>query len=75
MHVFKRYCILIDICSLVPEGPCENSQVDFCLSVFRVVDGTEDTDGTESSHTFIFSSGHQHTISGATNTTATTAGV
>ncbi|XP_016419162.1 potassium voltage-gated channel subfamily H member 8-like [Sinocyclocheilus rhinocerous] len=39
----------------------------------RVVDGTEDSDGTENSHTFIFSSGHQHTISGATNTTATTA--
>ncbi|KAK9957785.1 hypothetical protein ABG768_012002 [Culter alburnus] len=39
----------------------------------RVVDGTEDSDGTENSHTFIFSSNHQHTVSGATNTTATTA--
>ncbi|KTG44860.1 hypothetical protein cypCar_00022032 [Cyprinus carpio] len=41
----------------------------------RVVDGTEDSDGTENSHTFIFSSGQQHTVSGATNTTATTAGL
>ncbi|XP_042632558.1 potassium voltage-gated channel subfamily H member 8-like isoform X2 [Cyprinus carpio] len=39
----------------------------------RVVDGTEDSDSTENSHTFIFSSGQQHTVSGATNTTATTA--
>lgn len=71
----QRCSILIDICSLVHEGPCESSKVDFCLCVFRVVDGTEDSDGTENSHTFIFSSGQQHTVSGATNTTATTAGV
>ncbi len=77
MHLknIQRDSILIDICSLEHEGICESSKVDFCLCVFRVVDGTEDSDGTENSHTFIFSSGHQHTVSGATNTTAATAGV
>ncbi|TRY74167.1 hypothetical protein DNTS_004228 [Danionella cerebrum] len=39
----------------------------------RIVDGTEDSNGTENTRTFIFSSGNQHTGSGATDTTATTA--
>ncbi|XP_065145102.1 voltage-gated delayed rectifier potassium channel KCNH8 [Paramisgurnus dabryanus] len=39
----------------------------------RVVDGTEDSDGPENSHTFTFSSGHQHNISGQTNTNTTAA--
>ncbi|KAI7798929.1 putative potassium voltage-gated channel subfamily H member 8 [Triplophysa rosa] len=39
----------------------------------RVVDGTEDNGGAENSHTFIFSSGHQHTISTPANTTTSAA--